>query len=471
MTELPHSLSFIKNSLQVDGSTVKVLSVPELRNTISKLVQHSALGSGQTQGWSRYLVRAAALELGNIPASIHDLYRARGRGEAPMTWTTPAFNLRALSFDAARAMFRAAIKIDASAFIFEIARSEIGYTAQRPAEYATNILAAAIAEGFEGPVFLQGDHFQVSAKRYASDPHTEVKAVKDLTLEALAAGFFNLDIDTSTLVDISKPTVPEQQKLNYELSAMFSALIRNSEPNDITTSIGGEIGEVGGHNSTAEELRVFMDGYNAELNKLAPGVAGLSKISIQTGTSHGGTVLADGTIAKVNLDFETLKNLSIIARDEYGLGGTVQHGASTLPEENFNQFVLHEAIEVHLATNFMNMFYDIIPSDLRGEMYAWLDTNHAGDRKAGQSDEQFYYKTRKNAIGPFKEQVYALPKNVKAELDAAWEAQFSKLFDLLGVSGTREQVEKFIKPVVVRPRLEDYVKDESAGDDISDLAD
>ncbi len=471
MTVLPQSLSFILNSIQLDGTTVKVTDTKEFRKHVPKLVEISALGTGKAQGWSRYLIRAAALEMGILPASIHDLYLARGRGEAPMTWTTPAFNLRALSYNAARAMFRAAKRIEAAAFIFEIARSEIGYTAQRPAEYATNILAAAIAEGIEGPVFLQGDHFQVSAKRYASDPQTEIQAVKDLTVEALSAGFYNIDIDTSTLVDITKASVPEQQTLNYELSAMFGAFVRESEPDGVIASIGGEIGEVGGHNSTAEELRVFMDGYNAELGRLSPDVPGLSKISIQTGTSHGGTVLADGTIAKVNLDFDTLKNLSIIARNEYGLGGTVQHGASTLPEENFNQFVLHEAIEVHLATNFMNMFYDRIPAKFRAEMYAWLDDNHSGDRKPDQSDEQFYYKTRKNAIGAFKQQMYALPDNEKAGLEAAWEAQFSRLFDLLGVAGTREHVARFVKPLKIQPKLEQYVTDETTAEDVSDLAD
>jgi fructose/tagatose bisphosphate aldolase len=471
MNDLPHELAFLKNSLEITGSSVLISDIPEFRKNIVKLVENSVLGSGKAQGWSRFLVRTAALQLGNLPASVHDLYLARGRGEAPMTWTTPAFNLRALSFEAARAMFRAAKKIDAGAFIFEIARSEIGYTGQRPSEYATNILAAAIAEQFQGPVFLQGDHFQVSAKRYTSDPQTEIKAVKDLTDEAIKAGFFNIDIDTSTLVDIDKPTVPEQQTLNFQLSAMFGAYIRAVEPNGVVTSIGGEIGEVGGYNSTAEELRVFMDGYNEELSKQAPGKPGLSKISIQTGTSHGGTVLADGTIAKVNLDFATLKDLSIIARNEYGLGGTVQHGASTLPEENFNQFVLHEAIEVHLATNFMNMFYDNIPTDLRAEMYSWLDSNHGGERKPDQSDEQFYYKTRKNAVGAFKAQAYGLPEAVKAKLGAAWEDQFSKLFDLLGVAGTSEQVAKYVNPVVIQPKLEDYVVGDTAEEDVSDLAD
>jgi fructose/tagatose bisphosphate aldolase len=368
-------------------------------------------------------------------------------------------------------MFRAAKKINASAFIFEIARSEMGYTAQRPAEYATNIMAAAIAEGWKGPVFLQGDHFQMSAKKYASDPQGETNAVKDLVKEAIVAGFFNIDIDTSTLVDISKPTVPEQQRTNVALSAEFGAYIRQNEPPGVTISVGGEIGEVGGHNSTEEELRAFMDGYNVEMKRRAPAKPGLSKISIQTGTSHGGTVLPDGSIAKVDIDFDTLRNLSRVARKNYGLGGTVQHGASTLPEEAFHKFVENEAIEVHLATNFMNMFYDKAPAGLKKEMYAWLDANSASERKPGMTDEQFYYKTRKNAIGPFKEKIYALPQAEKDKLEAAWEAQFEMLFKLLGMKDTRQYVEKFVKPIPIAPDVKVYLgekTEEAMADDLAD---
>src|SRR5512137_2978734 len=219
--ELNELLKQVEGSLRLDGTTVKVVDEAKLRGSITRLVEASALGSGGTQGLARFLVRGAALALGIHPASIHDLYMARGRGEAPMTWATPAFNLRVLSYHAACAMFRAAKKMNAGAFIFEIARSEMGYTAQRPAEYATNILAAAITEGYRGPLFLQGDHFQMSAKKFAVDAQAEIQAVKDLATEAVAAGFFNIDIDTSTLVDISKPTVPEQQETNIQLSAEF----------------------------------------------------------------------------------------------------------------------------------------------------------------------------------------------------------------------------------------------------------
>ncbi len=464
-------LELVEKSLAVEGKKVKILDVNKLRKNIGKLVERSALASDSTSGWSRYLVRAAALELGIYPASIHDLYMARGRDEAPMTFTTPAFNLRALSFHAACAMFRAAKKINAGAFIFELARSEMSYTSQRPSEYATNIFAAAIAEGYVGPVFIQGDHFQVSAKRYMTDPETEMQAVRDLSLEAITAGFFNIDVDTSTLVDIHLPTVDEQQALNSRLSAELSTFIRSHEPAGVTISIGGEIGEVGTTNSTEPELRAYMNAYNSQMKSLAPGKPGLSKISVLTGTSHGGTVLPDGSLAKVNIAFDVLRDLSRVARNEYGMGGTVQHGASTLPEENFNQFVQHEAIEVHLATNFATMFFDNIPTEFKREMYEWLDVNSAGERKPGMTDEQFYYKTRKNAVGPFKAKSYALPESEKEKLGKAWEAQFDKLFNLLGVKDTRQHTDKFIKPVKIAPVLADYVKGDAAAEDVSDLAD
>ena len=470
-TELAELLAELDHSLELVDDGVRVVSEATLKSKIQHLAEVSALESGSRQGMARYLTRLAAHALGIYPASIHELYMARGRGELPYSFTVPAFNLRTISYDAARAVYRVANQLDAAAFIFEIARSEMGYTDQRPAEYVTNMLAAAIAEGYRGPVFIQGDHFQVSAKRYAADPETELQAVRDLTVEAVQAGFYNIDIDTSTLVDLSKSTIDEQQALNTGLSAMFTAFIRSIEPAGITISVGGEIGEVGGQNSTEEELRAYMDGYNAALAKDASGKPGISKISIQTGTSHGGVVLPDGSIAKVSVDFDTLLRLSRVARFDYGMGGAVQHGASTLPEDAFGKFVESEACEVHLATNFQNMFFDHIPEDLKAEMYAWLDEKSAGDRKPDMTAEQFYYKTRKNVIGPFKARSWKLPEDQKAAIGQVWEKQFMKLFTLLGLKGTRRFVEQTIQPVMITPTMKDYLGEAAGEEDVSDLAD
>lgn len=464
-------LDVLDNSLGIQQGVVRVSNPAKFRGKVQKLAEISALESGEKQKLARYLTRAAALDLGIIPASIHDLYMARGRGEVPPVFTVPAINLRALSFDAARVIFRVAKSVDAAAFIFEIARSEIGYTNQHPTEYATSILAAAIAEDYKGPVFIQGDHFQISAKRYGANPDAEVQAVKDLIRESLAAGFFNIDVDTSTLVDLSKPSVPEQQVLNTELSAELTAYIRTVEPKGITVSVGGEIGEVGGRNSTEEELRAYIEGFRKALDKRGAGMTGLSKISIQTGTSHGGVVLPDGSIAKVKVDFDTLQRLSQVARRDYAMGGAVQHGASTLPEDAFGKFVETETCEIHLATNFMNMFFDRIPDELREEMYAYLREKHSSDKKSDMTDEQFYYKVRKNAVGPFKTQSWNASPAVKGAIEKDWEAQFRKLFNLLGMKDTRQYIEKSIKPVVIQPNLKDYLGEAAGVESVSDLAD
>ncbi|MBM3249918.1 MAG: aldolase [Candidatus Omnitrophica bacterium] len=391
-----------------------------------------------------------AYKKGIYPASIHEFYMARGRGEFG-GFTVPAINLRGLTLDLAAAIFRVAKANNSGAFIFEIAKSEMGYTNQPPVEYTNVILAAAVKEGYTGPVFIQGDHFQANAKKFQEDPEKELSGLKDLISDAVSAGYYNIDIDSSTLVDLSKPKIKDQQKNNYEACAKLTQFIRRIEPRGITVSVGGEIGEVGHQNSTPEDLRAFMAGYRERLRK---GLVGISKISVQTGTSHGGVVLPDGSIAQVKLDFNTLKTLSEIARSEFGLAGAVQHGASTLPPEAFHKFAETETAEVHLATEFQNMIYESkhFPLDLKKRMYEWLKTNAASEAKAGETEEQFFYKTRKKALGPFKKEIMGLAPEVRLAIAKEIEAKFDFLFKQLNAVNNKELIDKYVtlKRVIVR---------------------
>jgi fructose-bisphosphate aldolase, class II len=410
--------------------------------TMDELIRTAVFGEPMAREYARWLVWELGQAAGVRPASIHELYMARGRGEIG-GFTVPAINVRGASYDTARAIFRTALSMKAGAFILEIARSEIAYTEQRPAEYVSVMIAAALREGWRAPIFIQGDHFQVNHKKYAANPGPEVDAVKALVREAVGAGFYNIDIDTSTLVDLSRPTHSEQQRLNYEVGIDILKDVRSVEPKGVTISVGGEIGEVGTQNSTVEELEAYMDGFVKALPK---GMAGLSKISVQSGTSHGGVVLADGSIADVALDLDTLETLSKVARERYGLAGAVQHGASTLPDAAFNNFPKRETAEIHLATNFQNMLYDHLPTALRDEVYAWLRENAKDERKPTDSDEQFYYKSRKKALGPFKRKLWDLPDDVKRTLASAYDAKFRFLFEQLAIGDTARHVAKYVKP-------------------------
>ena len=413
---------------------------------MDKLVYNAVFGEVDDREDARWLIWEIGQAVGVQASSIHDLYVARGRGKCG-GFTVPAMNIRGMAYDTARSIFRSAVKLKVGALILEIARSEIAYTDQRPAEYVAVMLAAALREGFRGPIFIQGDHFQVNAKKFAVDPVTEVNGVKQLAREAIAAGFYNIDVDTSTLVDLSKPTLQEQQRTNYEQGVELALTVRGLQPDGVNISIGGEIGEVGTENSTVEELVTYMDGFNATLARRAPGTEGLSKISVQSGTTHGGVVLADGSIADVKIDFDTLARLSKVAREKYGLAGAVQHGASTLPDDAFHNFPRTETAEIHLATNFQTMLFDNIPDALRNEIYEWLRVNAKDERKAGDTDEQFFYKTRKKAIGPFKKRFWDLPADTKARLAKAYDEKFSFLFTKLAVTNTRDVVDRFVKPV------------------------
>ncbi len=402
-----------------------------------------------------YVAYNAGIALGVTPCSIQGLYEAMGNGEVG-GFTVPAMNIRVLTFSLVRAAFRAAKKINAGAFVFEIAKSEIGYTDQRPTEYTSIITLAAIKENFKGPIFIQGDHFQVKAANYLKDKDAEVGPLKDLIKEAIEASFYNIDIDSSTLVDLEKSTLDQQQKANYEVCSTFTKYIRELQPEGIEISIGGEIGEVGGKNSTSDELNAFMQGYLKEIDSLK----GISKMSIQTGTSHGGVVLPDGSIAKVSIDFDTLQKLSELSKKEYGMSGAVQHGASTLPNEAFHRFPEVGCAEIHLATQFQNMVYDYMPLPLKEKIYAWLHEKCASEKKADWTNDQFIYKTRKKALGPFKKEIYSLPGETKEKISSFLEEEFSFLFDKLNIKDTKDAVTKYVNVVAVNKEKEEFLKEE-----------
>jgi hypothetical protein len=171
-------------------------------------------------------------------------------------------------------------------------------------------------------------------------------------------------------------------------------------------------------------------------------------------------VLPDGSIADVKVDFETLGDLSKAARERYQLGGAVQHGASTLPEQAFDRFAEANACEVHLATGFQNIIYDsaAFPSDLRDEIYAYLAEHHADERKPSMTDAQFYYTTRKRGFGPFKKQLWDMPAETRNAISAELEERFSLIFQRLNVVNTAEMIDHIIHPARQSKPMPDALK-------------
>lgn len=427
--------------LRLDGNTPHVTDEHRLRETIIDPLVFTAVFAAdpalKTQ--ARSVIGQLAAGLGIRSSSLRQYYLAIGRGEVSATSTVPAINLRTLTYDVARVLFKLKRERHIGPLIVELARSEMGYTNQRYDEFAIAVLAAAIKEGYRGPVFLQADHVQVDAGRYQEDSAAELQTMKRLIKEAMEADFGQIDIDASTLVDLSKMTLTEQQAENALVTAALTDYIHSLESLE-TISIGGEIGHIGGKNSTPEELEAFLEGYETALGKHIPG---LSKISVQTGTSHGGIPLPDGRIAEVNLDFSVLERTGRVARDIYHLGGVVQHGASTLPLEVFDHFPKQKTLEIHLATAFQNSVYDQMPEALREYMYLWVEHHCQDEWQTGWTKEQFIYKTRKKAFGPFKQELWELSEQEKQPILETLEQQFSLLFGKLNVFNTQEAVARY----------------------------
>ena len=160
----------VKPAATVLSDRVSVTNAAALTgDVVDRLAWTAVFGAdAELRGTARWIIRSAGGRRGH-PARVDSrpvhgdgprrgrrLHRAR-RSTCARWPTTP----RGPSI-------RAAKKLNAGAFIFEIARSEIGYTEQRPHEYAAVVLAAALREGFSGPVFIQGDHVQTNAKKYNS---------------------------------------------------------------------------------------------------------------------------------------------------------------------------------------------------------------------------------------------------------------------------------------------------------------
>ncbi|MDD4989984.1 MAG: class II fructose-bisphosphate aldolase [Candidatus Pacebacteria bacterium] len=382
-----------------------------------KIVEQYIFGPEKNRAKIHNKIKQEAVKRGIFLSSLIPLYKDIAKGNLE-GFSVPAFNIRTLTFDIAKSVFRAAKKEKASAFILEIASSEMEYTYQTPDEYAICCLGAAIDEKFKGQVFLQGDHFYLK-----NAINKSVAGLQNLILRAFGAGFYNIDIDCSALA------LPE----NIEQTIDLAGFIKQNQPQGINAAIGGEVSSIGGVETTQQELETFLRGAGKDI----------IKVSCQLETRHGGKILPSGDIELVEIDFEKLKRFSEISR-QYNLAGIVQHGASTLKEEQFSQLVEAGVLEVHLSTLFQNLFFEsaYLPKDLKEKMYAYISQNFSREQRSFESEKQFFYAFRKKALGIFKKEIWQMPKKNINGICEELEEKFRFFFKVFGVNNTKDLIKK-----------------------------
>lgn len=359
-------------------------------------------------------------------ASTKELYQKRKNLGGDLV--IPAFNLRGMTFELACGIFQAAKELKTNFFIFEIARSELGYTQQRPYSYAGLVLAAALESDWQRPVYLQADHLQINPERYDNSLIREIHVVKKLLKAFLKAGFLSVDLDCSGLNNLKqeKPELLLKENLGMSLKLLrFLKLLKRNEK----ITIGLEVGEIGSRSTTAEELQWFLDNLK---KKIKPGT--VAKIAVQTGTSHGGKVDEKGNLLTMPVDLKRLRELNELSQ-KAGFYGVVQHGASTLPLAILKQLPATGVLEVHLGTAFQNLIFDHpeFPVDFKTKIYSWLDEKFASNRKQDKSKEQFFYETRKQAWGEFRKNFLELPEGFKIKITEVMKEKAGEIFKALKI--------------------------------------
>ena len=87
-------------------------------------------------------------------------------------------------------------------------------------------------------------------------------------------------------------------------------------------------------------------------------------------------------------------------------------------------------------------------------MNEWTKTNCASEKKSTDTEEQFLYKSRKKALGPFKKEIMGLPDQTRDAIAGEIEKNFEFLFNKLSVNDTKAFVAQVIKPVDVHLGLD-----------------
>ncbi len=382
-------------------------------------------------------------KLGVFPAAIGDVYRALGKGELP-AMTIPAFNIRGLTYALARVIWKKVLECKSGPIIFELAPSESWAGDQSYAEYAAMILAAACREGYRGPVFLQGDHFAIESRE-------AVPEIIKRAQEVIASGFYQIDIDGSHLIVKDPADLIAFHKPNAEVTAFIVSELRKVQPEGISLVLGGEVGEIGGRDTSVEDFVVYKKLLDTNL---AVEIPGLDKISAQTGTTHGGVVMKDGSTGKMNVNFDLITKLSQQARS-YHWSGIVQHGASTLTMEDLEKLPQAGVIEVHLATQIQNIVFDhpAFPSELREQMQNRLVVSSQGaegeqiDRSESMSLAQQFYKARWTAWGTFKQELWALPISVMEPIEISFGEWVEDIIKVLRIDQKDWIIKQYFKGV------------------------
>ena len=415
----PGLKTLLSDTVEVRDNRVELIDAHRLRTERFDPLVYNAVfhESERLRYFLCWLIRRIASGLAIYPASLQGLYAAAARGQVHR-FTAPAVSLRVMPYAAARACFRAAKATGCGAMILDLGQNATEGPAQLPVEYATCLLAAAIREGYEGPVFLQANYLHERRASDDTEHGDELDRLQDLAEEALGAGFFNLELDTADLEDLSLPDPAEQEKECYEDAAQLAGFVRKTEPAGVDTNLGVRMNSRGDAVHLPHRFRAFMDGFAGEFTDRAGHVTGIAKLSLHIHSAE---------------ELRMAHDLAEVARREYALATGVHYDGAPLPDELFAELPHIAVVEAHLGTRYEDLIlhHPAFPAQLRDELYRWIDETYGELRGPEQDSANFHLQMRMTALDRFKQQLWDIaPENkdpIMAELQETFVADFKRL--------------------------------------------
>lgn len=316
-----------------------------------------------------------------------------------------------------RGIMKAAREMDA-AIIFEIAKSEVGYTDQSPEEYISIVKSLAKEINFNTPYCIHGDHITIS-----ENTPDAIRSAEDLIRKEIEAGFTSFAIDASHNFNIEAETTREQLADNIEITTRIAKLIKRlmAEKGKKRENYGlevevGEIGKIDPETgeqelTTVDEAVTFIKALNE--NGVYPDL-----IAINNGTVHGNVYDAEGNIVPL-LGIDGLRTREV-ANAIASLGVQIaQHGITGTPLELIHKLIDAGIVKGNVATNWQNIALDNMPFDLVKKMENWTMENYAVKvraKKQSISDKEIIGKNIKYGIRVFKNEIANIDDEYKQKI-------------------------------------------------------
>lgn len=330
-----------------------------------------------------------------------------------------------------KGVMEAAKKLDA-ALLFEIAKSEVGYTGQSPAEFYQKITETARQIDFDTPYAIHGDHITIK-----ENTPEAIASAKNLIEQEVAAGFTSYAIDASHNFNFDGKTEREQLSDNIEITVKLADLI----PRDASLEV--EVGEVGRTNADGTKKLTTVAESVAFIEALKEQGVKPDLLAINNGSIHGNIFDEQGNIVEqVGIDIERTKAIVDAIRP---LGVKLaQHGITGTPLRLMHLLIDAGISKGNVGTNWQNIVVENLPQDVLAKMESWtLESEHAKKmlaKKPKISRKELVAKNIKHSLKVFKGELLGLPDDVKQKIDAATQESALSFFTAFNAPGSASKV-------------------------------